>query len=181
MRITGQQQRVRDNDIACCDCGIMLVLCEFIEGDITDKYDPIRRGGTPKGRVPRYGWVVRQIELVHNTLVDNAETDVFVGGNYKSACRASQRMLLPEETLVKDDPIVKNNGGIAVASTLPDTGPPLHAFQFKPNRFAGCRVFGGEDRPVAGSGRAGGQRRQIRPQRRRPRQDASVLEFADRG
>jgi hypothetical protein len=59
MRITGQHQSVHDNYIARCDYGIMLISGEFIDRDLTGKYDPVKREGTPLGRVPRYGWRVR--------------------------------------------------------------------------------------------------------------------------
>jgi poly(beta-D-mannuronate) lyase len=145
MRTTGQHQRIYNNYISGCDFGIMLVSGEFIDRDLTGKYTPIQRDGTPLGRVPRYGWV-RESEVVHNTLVDNAGTDIIIGGNYKSGWPESQRMLFPEDNLIANNLIAKTGGGTVVEETVPDTKPPLDSFHFKPNHFVGNMVFGGEVR-----------------------------------
>jgi poly(beta-D-mannuronate) lyase len=145
MRVTGQQQQITDNYIERCDYGIMLVSGEFIGRDLTGKYDPIKREGTPLGRVPRYGWQ-RASEISGNTLVDNSGVDLMIGGNYKSGWPASQRMLLPEDDAIAGNVIVKHGGGIAIDAPAQDTAPPLDAFHFKPQRFAANIVSGGEIR-----------------------------------
>lgn len=143
MRTTGQQHRIHDNYISSCDFGIMLMSGEYIDRDLTGKYDPIKRDGTPLGRVPRYGWV-KGIELQRNALVDNAGADIIIGGAYKSGWPEAQRVLLPEENVIANNLIVRNKGGAAVEITAQDTMPPLDAFTFKANRFASNSVFGGE-------------------------------------
>ena len=142
MRVTGQQQHVTNNTIARCDYGIMLVSGEFIERDVTGKYDPIKRDGTPLGRVPRYGWV-RQGEFTRNTFIDNTGPDLMMGGNYKSGWPASQRFLLPEDNLIGENVIVKHGGGVAAEATAADVAPPLDAFHFQPNRFVNNTLYGG--------------------------------------
>jgi poly(beta-D-mannuronate) lyase len=145
MRITGQHQRIEDNFISGCDYGIMLVSGEYIERDVTGKYDPIKREGTPLGRVPRYGWV-RETDVLHNTFVDNTGTDLMIGGNYKSGWPGSQRFLFPEDNAISGNVIIKSGGGTAVDAAALDTNPPLDAFHFKPNRFAENMIFGGDIR-----------------------------------
>jgi poly(beta-D-mannuronate) lyase len=145
MRVTGQRQRVSGNYISHCDYGIMLVSGEFIDRDLTGKYSPVNREGTPLGRVPRYGWV-RESEFSGNTFVDNSGPDLTIGGNYKSGWPGSQRILIPEDNLISGNVIVKTGGGTAVNGAAQDRNPPLDGFSFKHNRFANNIVFGGEIR-----------------------------------
>jgi poly(beta-D-mannuronate) lyase len=142
MRITGQQQQVTNNIVERCDYGIMLVSGEFIERDVTGKYDPVKREGTPLGRVPRYGWV-RQGRFTGNTFIDNTGPDLVIGGNYKSGWPGSQRFLLPEDNLIAENVIVKHAGGVAAEATAADIAPPLDAFHFQPNRLVNNTLFGG--------------------------------------
>ena len=143
IRVAGQRHSITSNYIERCDYGIMLLAGEFIERDLTGKYDPVRREGTPLGRVPRYGWV-RGIDLELNTVLESAGPDLIVGGNYKSGWPASQRILLPEDNHIADNVFVKTAGGPSVESPEQDTAPPLDSFHFKPNRFEGNLVSGGE-------------------------------------
>ncbi|RPI18140.1 MAG: hypothetical protein EHM65_02445, partial [Acidobacteriales bacterium] len=145
MRVTGQRQRVQDNYIAGCDYGIMLLAGEFIERDLTGRYSPVSREGTPLGRVPRYNWP-RQTELLRNTLVNNSGADLILGGNYKSGWPGSQRVLIPEDNFIANNVIVKAGGGTVAEAPVQDSNPPLDVFKFKPNRFEGNIVFGGEVR-----------------------------------
>jgi poly(beta-D-mannuronate) lyase len=143
MRITGRRHTVSTNYIERCDFGIMLMAGEFIERDLTGKYDPVKREGTPLGRVPRYAQV-RQIVLEFNTVVDSAGADLVLGGSYKSGWPGSQRILLPEDNQIAANVLVKTAGGVAIEAPAQDPDPPLDAFHFQPNRLEGNLVSGGE-------------------------------------
>jgi poly(beta-D-mannuronate) lyase len=145
MRITGQHQRVEANYIQGCDTGITLMAGEFIDRDLTGKYDPVTRAGTPLGRVPRYNQP-RETEIVHNIFVDNTGADLILGGGYKSGWPASQRVLLPEANRIAENVIVRT-GGAAVDTAKQDTAPPLDAFHFEPNRLDGNRIVSDKDVP----------------------------------
>lgn len=163
MRTTGQQQRIYDNYISNCEYGIMLMSGEYIDRDLTGKYEPIKREGTPLGRVPRYGWV-KQIEVARNTLVDNSGPDITVGGNYKSGWPGAQRVLLPEDNLIANNLIIKTKGSTVLETTVQDSQAPLDGFSFKPNRFASNVVFGGEAVIPEGFTRAGADKMPPAPQ-----------------
>lgn len=143
IRIAGQRHSISTNYIERCDYGIMLLSGEFIDRDLTGKYDPIKREGTPLGRVPRYGWV-RELELEHNTVMESGGPDLVIGGNYKSGWPQSQRILLPEANHIAENTFVRPNGGVSIEGPAPDTAPPLDTFRFQPNQFSGNLVSGGE-------------------------------------
>jgi poly(beta-D-mannuronate) lyase len=146
MRIAGQHHVISSNYIERCDYGFMLLSGEYIDRDLTGKYDPIKREGTPLGRVPRYGWV-REIELEHNTVVDSAGPELMIGGNYKSGWPAQQRILLPEDNHIDANTFVKTGaGGVSMDEAAQDSAPPLDSFHFKPNRYDGNLISGGEVR-----------------------------------
>lgn len=145
MRIAGQHHTISSNYIERCDYGFMLLAGEYIDRDLTGKYDPVKREGTPLGRVPRYGWV-REIELEHNTVVDSAGPELMIGGNYKSGWPASQRILLPEDNHFDSNVFVKTHGGVSIDQATQNTAAPLDSFHFKANRFEGTLISGGEVR-----------------------------------
>ena len=64
MRISGQRHMISTNYVERCDFGITLMAGEFMERDLTGKYEPVKREGTPLSEV-------REVEVELNTVVDS--------------------------------------------------------------------------------------------------------------
>lgn len=142
MRVTGQHQRLVNNDIERCAYGIHLMAGEYIQESLTPSYQPIVRAGTPLGRVPAYNQP-KHVLVAHNTLAGNQDADLLFGKGYKTGWPTAQRVLLPEENDIEYNLIRKANGGVAVDAPPRDTEPPLARFTFAANHFAGNVVQGG--------------------------------------
>jgi poly(beta-D-mannuronate) lyase len=142
MRIVGQNHVVRGNFMEGCEYGISLYAGEHFETDLTGKFKPILRDGTPLGRVPRYGRV-RNVLVERNTMIASDRADLIVGGAYKSGWPEAQRVLLPEGVKVIDNQIIRAKGGAAVEGPSQDKTPPLDRFTFAPNEYRGNTVVGG--------------------------------------
>jgi poly(beta-D-mannuronate) lyase len=144
MRIAGQHHLVQSNYVSGCDYGINIYSGEFVDENLTGKYKPVPRAGTPLGRVPRYGQV-KNLTLAGNVLVGNKNANLEIGGAYKAGWPESQRVLLPEACLIASNVFVHTNGGKSFIGAMPDTKAPLDRFSFKLNRYAGNLLIGGEN------------------------------------
>lgn len=142
MRITGRHHTVARNYIRGGTFGLHLMAGEFIERDLTGSYQPIKREGTPLGRVPAYNQA-RENLVADNILVDTAAVDLLLGNGYKSAWPRAQRVLVPELNRLTGNLVFKPRGGVAVDMAKQDKAAPLDRFTFAPNEFAGNRVLGG--------------------------------------
>jgi poly(beta-D-mannuronate) lyase len=142
MRITGRHHIVARNYIRGGTFGLHLMAGEFIERDLTGSYQPIKREGTPLGRVPAYNQA-RENLIADNVLVDIAGVDFLLGNGYKSNWPRAQRVLVPELNKFTGNLVFKPKGGVAVDIAKQDTAPPLDAFHFARNEFSGNRVLGG--------------------------------------
>jgi hypothetical protein len=142
MRITGRHHTVARNYIRGGTFGLHLMAGEFIERDLTGGYQPIKREGTPLGRVPAYNQA-RENLVADNVLVDIAGVDFLLGNGYKSGWPRAQRVLVPELNRFSGNLVFKPAGGVAFDIAKQDTAAPLDIFTFGPNDFSGNRVFGG--------------------------------------
>jgi poly(beta-D-mannuronate) lyase len=142
MRLTGRHHTVMRNYIRGATFGVHLMAGEFIEHDLTGSYQPIKREGTPLGRVPAYNQA-RDNLIADNILVDIAGVDFLLGNGYKSGWPQAQRVLVPESNRFIGNVLFKPKGGVAVDIAKQDRTEPLGIFQFGPNEFSGNRVFGG--------------------------------------
>jgi poly(beta-D-mannuronate) lyase len=143
LRITGQYHRILHNYIeGVSSFGIRLMCGELFLQPLTPKFSPILREGTVHGRVPRYNQP-RNTVIAFNTLVDNGDTDIAIGSDYKSGWPAAQRVLLPEDCTVAHNLIRRASGGVAARLTVPDRTAPLDALRFVPNKYEDNLVAGG--------------------------------------
>jgi poly(beta-D-mannuronate) lyase len=142
MRITGRHHTVARNYIRGGTFGLHLMAGEFIERDLTGSYQPIKREGTPLGRVPAYNQA-RENLIADNALVDIAGIDLLLGNGYKSNWPRAQRVLVPELNRLTGNLVYKPKGGVAVDIAKQDRTTPLDIFRFEPNEFTGNRVLGG--------------------------------------
>ena len=106
VRIAGQSHVITNNYIADCVSGISLHAGEYIQTYLTPSYEPIVRGGTPLGRVPRYGHV-RNCIIAFNTVVNASGLDLEVGSGYKGYWPTQQRVLIPENNKIANNLFVK--------------------------------------------------------------------------
>lgn len=140
MRVTGRYHAVVNNYIADCDYGINVYAGVFIDEPLSgDRAAGVARPGTPLGRVPNYSWV-RFVTVAHNTLVNNREYDIHIGGTYDPA---SGRALLPAGSIFANNLIIKTNNGPAVTGVTQDTRPPFDRFHFVPNTWFANVIHGG--------------------------------------
>lgn len=142
MRITGRHHTVARNYIRGGTFGLHLMAGEFIERDLTGSYEPIKREGTPLGRVPAYNQA-RENHVAANILVDNAGVDFLLGNGYKGNWPRAQRVLVPELNRLTGNVVFKPKGGVAVDIARQDRAAPLDGFRFEPNQFADNKVLGG--------------------------------------
>ena len=142
VRMAGQNHLVQGNYISGCDYGIKLTAGDFIDEDLTGKFKPVLREGTPLGRVPRYGQV-KNLTLTDNVLVANKGADLEIGGSYKSSWPEYQMVLFPEGCLIQNNRFVHPGGKPSVTGSVIDTNPPLNRFTFKPNQYVGNILIGG--------------------------------------
>lgn len=142
MRVTGRHHTVARNYIRGGTYGLHLMAGEFIERDLTGGYQPIKREGTPLGRVPAYNQA-RENLIADNVLVGNAGVDFLLGNGYKSNWPRAQRVLVPELNRFTGNVVFRPGGGVAFDIARQDTAVPLDIFSFGPNEFSGNRVLGG--------------------------------------
>jgi len=142
LRVTGRHHTIARNYIRGGSYGLHLMAGEFIERDLTGSYQPIRREGTPLGRVPAYNQA-RENLIADNVLVDTAGVDLLLGNGYKSNWPRAQRVLVPELNKFTGNLVFKSRGGVAVDIAKQDKAAPLDQFTFSPNEFTGNRVLGG--------------------------------------
>ncbi len=147
MRITGRHHKISDNYISDGEYGIHLLAGEFIERDLTGRYKPIERAGTPLGRVPSYNQPADVI-VERNTIVNSAEVDLYVGKNYKVGWPEKQYVLLPDRIRIESNFISKPAGGIAVEAAVMDPAEPFSQFRAEPATFAGNVVDGGQTKAL---------------------------------
>lgn len=149
IRVQGPNNKVVNNYIDNVTDGLLLHTGEelFVRGCITDyltvDFVPLKKASAPCGYAMRYGQVTNGV-FAHNTLVNVSGVDIYVGMNYKFAWPYQQMVRIPESNLFMNNLIYKPAGGIAVTTQLPDDTPPINTLTFKPNRFLGNLVFGGE-------------------------------------
>lgn len=144
IRVAGQGHRVVNNYIADIDRdGLILISGEYIEKDLTGNYKPIKREGTPLGRVPMYGHV-RNGLFAHNTFINTGGIDIHIGASYKANWEKSQRVLIPENNTIANNLIYKPKGGTAITRPEQDKKAPLDILSFQPNEFKGNIVSGGK-------------------------------------
>jgi len=144
VRMAGQNHVVQDNYISGCTYGFELTTGEFIDEDLTGKYVPLPRAGTPLGRVPHYSQI-KNLTLTGNVVVGSHRQDLQIGGSYKSSWPQRQLVLIPEGCLIESNRFVRPKGGASVVGAIPDTNPPVNRFSFKPNRYAGNLLIGGDN------------------------------------
>lgn len=142
MRITGRHHTVARNYIRGGTFGLHLMAGEFIERDLTGRYEPIKREGTPLGRVPAYNQA-RENLVADNVLVDIAGVDFLLGNGYKANWPRAQRVLVPELNRFTGNVVFKPRGGVAIDIAKQDIAAPLDGFRFGANEFSGNRVLGG--------------------------------------
>lgn len=144
IRLAGQGHQVFNNYISdVTGDGLIIMTGEYIDTALTDKYEPIKRAGTPLGRVPRYGHVKNGL-FANNTFVNIGGIGINVGSSYNPNPAADQRMLLPENNKVVNNIVLKTNGGIGISVTQPINNPILNKFKFAPNILEGNITFGSE-------------------------------------
>lgn len=140
MRVTGRYHAIVNNYIADCDYGINVYAGVYIDESLGQRGSPgVSREGTPLGRVPNYSWT-RFVTIAQNTLVNNREYDLQIGGTYDAG---GQRVLLPAACVIAENLIVKTNRAPAVIGVAPETKPPLDRFHFMPNTYFANIVYGG--------------------------------------
>lgn len=144
VRIAGQNHVVQNNYISGCDHGINILCGDYIQEDLTGKYEPKLQAGTPLGRVPTYGQV-KNLKLIGNVVVYSKKHDLEVGGSYKRQWPTDQMVLLPENCVIENNRFIRPRGGISVIGTLQESAAPLDRFSFKPNRYTGNLLIGGEN------------------------------------
>lgn len=140
MRVTGRYHAIVNNYIADLDYGINVYAGDFIDESLrSDGPLGVPREGTPLGRVPNYSWV-RNVTIAHNTLVNNRDYDLNMGGTYSSG---TTRVLLPSGSIIVNNLIVKSSDAPAVTGVVQDTHPPLDRFEFVPNTYFANILHGG--------------------------------------
>ena len=146
IRMSGQGHVVQGNFVSGCDDGIQVSCGDLFEKDLTGKYVPCPRQGTPLGRVPYYG-AVKNLTLRGNVVIGTKGADLDFGAKYKVSWPRLQTILLPEGCRIENNRFVRPRGGISVTGTVPgaDYDPVLPKMTYQPNKFAGNVIAGGEN------------------------------------
>lgn len=149
LRMSGRDNRVQGNYVSGCDYGIRVSCGEFIESALTPAYAPDVKPNsqrTRQVRIPTYPQVVR-LTLADNVLVGNSGPDLEVGSSYRKNWPESQQVLLPEACLIRNNRLVRTQGGRPVFVTAADRSPPLDRFTFAANTYTGNVLVGGGELP----------------------------------
>jgi poly(beta-D-mannuronate) lyase len=96
LRISGANARAVNNYITgVTGVALQLHAGEYIEKDLTGKYEPLKRTGSPLGHVARYLHLKDGV-VANNVLVDNPGHDLVYGSGYGSGWPGAQRVWLPD-------------------------------------------------------------------------------------
>lgn len=141
VRVTGQGQEISRNYIERCTYGISLMCGEYVKTALTDQYVPVARD-VEGGRIPKYA-PISDLHMSENTLVDNAEFNLDIGGFYRTNWPQEQRIILPERCIFSKNTLyaVGHSASVIGTSSLairaPDQSRDLH------NQFQGNVLIGG--------------------------------------
>ena len=137
IRVAGPNHRVINNYI--CDTaedGLRLITGEYYSKSLTTSFK------AKKKDLPKY-LQVRDGYFAHNTIINAGGNGIDIGFSYKKQWPDVQMVLIPENNLFVNN-IVYHCAATAMTMALQDKNPPLDFLAFKPNRFEGNIVFGGE-------------------------------------
>lgn len=92
-------------------------------------------------------------------IVGTTGLDLEIGSSYKNHWPESQQILLPENSLIQNNRIIRLHDGPAMSITIADSAPPLARFHFEPNRYEGNILSG--KKPLLDPVRAGFSHQEI--------------------
>jgi len=144
LRMSGRDNVVQRNFVSGVDYGIRVSCGEYIADALTPSYEPdVKPNGrrTAQVRIPTYPQVLRLL-LTNNVIVGCSGADVEMGSDYRKHWPESQQVLLPEDCVVRENRIVRPQGGVSIIVTPADRNPPLDRFTFKPNRYTDNVIVG---------------------------------------
>ena len=88
---------------------------------------------------------MKDLTLSDNVVVGTKGADLEVGFDYQRHWPHEQMVLLPENSVIKNNRFVRPHGGDSIIGTTPETKPPFDQFHFAPNRYEGNRLIGGQN------------------------------------
>ena len=148
LRMSGLHNTVQGNYVSGCDYGIRVSTGEYIAGALTADYEPklktVNGQTTAEGRMATYAQV-KDLTLRDNVVVGTKGADLEVGFDYQRHWPHEQMVLLPENSVIKNNRFVRPHGGDSIIGTTPETKPPFDQFHFAPNRYEGNRLIGGQN------------------------------------
>ncbi len=137
IRVAGPNHRVVNNYI--CDVaedGVRLITGEYYKKSLTTSFK-IKKKDLPKYLQVQDGY------FAHNTIINAGGNGIDIGYSYKNQWPDVQMVLIPENNVFVNN-LVYRCTTTAITMAVQDKNPPLDFLTFKPNRFEGNIVFGGE-------------------------------------